>query len=97
MPWVEVSRAGGVESAIRRLKRVVESNIIPRQLRENERYIKPNEKRKRERDAAVKRYKKKAEKDKLNQEQYKQSNKLSAARKANSNRGKKRRSRFGEE
>ena len=36
MPEVEVSRAGDVESAIRRLKRVVESNIIPRQLRDNE-------------------------------------------------------------
>ena len=88
MPEVEVSRAGGVESAIRRLKRVVEGNIIPRQLRDNERYIKPAEKRKRERDAAVKRDKKKAEKEKLIKESYKQSNKLSIARKANSTRAK---------
>lgn len=93
MPEVEVSRAGGVESAIRRLKRIVESNIIPKQLRDNERYIKPAERRKRENDAATKRYRKKAEKDKLIQESYKQSNKLSIARKANSIRAKKRKDR----
>lgn len=94
MPEVEVARAGGVESAIRKLKRVVESNIIPRQLRDTERYIKPAERRKRANDAAVKRYKKKAEKEKLIQESYKQSNKLSIARKANSNRAKRRKDRF---
>mgnify|MGYP001258328673 CR=1 FL=1 len=94
MPEVEVSRAGGVESALRRLKRLAESNIIPRQLRDNERYIKPAEQRKRDKDAADKRYKKKAEKDKLIKESYKQSNKLSITRKANSNKFKKRKDRY---
>jgi small subunit ribosomal protein S21 len=93
MPEIEVSRAGGVESAIRKMKRVVESNIIPKQLRDNERYIKPAEKRKREKEQAKRRYKKKAEKELLVKESYKQSNKLSIARKANSNKNKKRRKR----
>ena len=91
MPEVEVSRAGGVESAIRKIKRVVESNIIPKQLRDNDRYIKPAEKRKREKEQAKRRYKKKAEKEQLIKESYKQSNKLSIARKANNIRNKKRR------
>ena len=95
MPEIEVSRAGGVESAIRKMKRVVESNIIPKQLRDNERYIKPAEKRKREKEQAKRRYKKKAEKELLVKESYKQSNKLSIARKANSIKSKKRREKTG--
>ena len=63
MPTIEVQECGGFEVAVRRFKRACEKAGIPSQLRQKERFEKPTTKRKRKRAAAIKRYKKKLQKE----------------------------------
>ena len=88
MPEVEVSRCGSVDSAMRKLKRILDNNQIPRLARDQECHIKPTEKRKNMRQAAEKRLRKKNEKSQQSREWSKQSHKLTLARQKK-NRGKK--------
>ena len=64
MPTIEVQECGNFEVAVRRFKRACEKAGIPSQRRAKERYEKPTTKRKRKRAAAVKRYRKKLQKEK---------------------------------
>lgn len=55
MLYVIVNESEFVDSAIRRLKRLIEKSGILRELRQRERYEKPAKKRQREKTAAKKR------------------------------------------
>lgn len=80
MPEVEVSRFGGVEGAMRKLKRILDNNLYPRQWRELEFYTKPTEQRKRDADAADKRYRKKQEKEEQYRKMFMLTHKMTLAR-----------------
>ena len=63
MPMVNIKDRGSFEGALRRFKRAVEKAGIPTRLRQLEFYEKPTSKRKRQKIAAVKRLKKKLQKE----------------------------------
>ena len=88
MPEVEVSRCGSVDSALRKLKRILDNNQIPRDARDQECHIKPTERRKNDKQAAQKRHRKKTEKSNMVKEWSKQSYKLTLARQAKNKRSK---------
>ena len=63
MPSVEIFENRSFDMAFRRFKRACEKAGIPTKLRQMEFYEKPTSKRKRKRSAAVKRHKKKIQKE----------------------------------
>ena len=63
MPIVEIPESNAFDPSMRRFKRLCEKSGIPGRLREKEFYEKPTSKRKRKRAAAIKRHKKKLQKE----------------------------------
>lgn len=64
MPIVDINENGHFDSALRKFKRACEKAGIPGKIRQLEHYEKPTWKRKRLKAAAVKRYRKKLQKEK---------------------------------
>ena len=79
MPEVEVSRCGGVEGALRRLKRLSENSRILQDQRE-EYFVSPSEEKAAAKKAARKRSKKRREKEESFKLQSQLSHKISLAR-----------------
>ena len=79
MPEVDVGRCGGVDPALRKLKRLIESNRIVQDQR-SEHHIPPSEKRAVAKKAASKRAAKRREKEDLYKRSCQLSHKITLAR-----------------
>jgi|GEM_PF-3193201 len=79
MPEVEVSRCGGVDGAMRRLKRSLDSNQHPKQVR-GARHVKPTTQRRMDKKAARKRAEKRQDKENIHRQSSQLAYKISIAR-----------------